>query len=451
MESSTTLIHTIPFSELDIWDVKSFFHQADIFNSKYPVVLFGEFLKKASIDKISIDNDKEYKILGARAYGKGAFVNRIVKGDTLKMRKYQKAKKDHLYWCKVDTKNGAFGIITEDLADGVGSSNMTFASIDTEKANPDFVQLLFRSRKINEYMDGYVSGTTNRKYIKPDQLRNEIKIVLPDINEQNRIVSEYDSKIRIAEEQEKKAKELEIEIEKYILDSLELSKLKERKSSKGLQFINYKNIERWDILAKDLRIINGLSTSKYELKKLGEVFQFPSRSWKKKEFNGDEFHYIELGAIDEILGITTVKKIDIKKAPSRATQKVQKGDLIIGTTRPYLKRFAIVTEENDGDICSSGFSIVAPNPKYDLTYLKEFLFSYYGIEQLKNRMTGATYPAITNSELKEILIPFPSVQIQREIGNHIDKLKQTIIELKRNAEENRAVAIKEFEREIFSN
>ena len=237
MENNKNMIITVPFSELKIWDVKSFYHQSDIFNKKYPVVLFGEFLTKPIISKVQIEDTKEYKILGARAYGKGAFVNRTVKGDTLKMRTYQQAKPNHLFWCKVDTKNGAFGIITEELADGVASSNMTFAKIETEKANPEFLQLLFKSKRINEYMDGYVSGTTNRKYIKPDQLREEINIVLPPIEEQNRIANNYKTKIVLAEKQLNEANNLEVEIEKYLSNVLGVSLQNSTSSKKGLQLV----------------------------------------------------------------------------------------------------------------------------------------------------------------------------------------------------------------------
>ena len=76
--------------------------------------------------------------------------------------------------------------------------------------------------------------------------------------------------------------------------------------------------------------------------------------------------------------------------------------------------------------------------------------SFYGIEQLKNRMTGGTYPAITNNELKEILIPFPNPIIQNEIANHISNLKQQIQNLQNQAELNQTKAIKEFEQEIFT-
>lgn len=51
--------------------------------------------------------------------------------------------------------------------------------------------MLFQSTKINSYMDQFVTWTTNRKYIKPDQLLNEIKIPLPPLSEQNRIVESF--------------------------------------------------------------------------------------------------------------------------------------------------------------------------------------------------------------------------------------------------------------------
>lgn len=449
MENSFTALNTVKFSNLFNWSVQYLVESDFAFNEDYELVSLGSFLTRNKT-VVNIIDDELYTRVTVSSQNKGIKVRDVLEGKHIGTKRQYRIEANQFLMSKIDARNGAFGIVPRELDGAIVTNDFPSFIVDEKLINIEFLVLITTTKKFIEFAQSCSSGTTGRRRIDMTMFLSQ-KIPLPTLEEQNYIVAQYNSKSKLAEEQENDARELEEEIENYILESLGLSKFQKRESSKGLQFINYKNIERWDILAKDLRIISGLNTSNYELKKLGEVFKFPSRSWKKKEFKGDDFHYIELGAIDEIFGITEIKKIALKKAPSRATQKVQKGDLIIGTTRPYLKRFAIVTEENDGDICSSGFSIIAPNPNYDLTYLKEFLFSYYGIEQLKNRMTGATYPAITNSELKEILIPFPPVQIQREIGNHIDILKQTIIELKRNAEENRAVAIKEFEREIFSN
>ena len=70
---------------------------------------------------------------------------------------------------------------------------------------------------------------------------------------------------------------------------------------------------------------------------------------------------------------------------------------------------------------------------------------------MKNRMTGGSYPAITSSELKEIRIPLPPIEIQNYIGNQLTKLRTEMINLINKSEENRNQALKEFEQAIFKN
>ncbi|MBI2281856.1 MAG: restriction endonuclease subunit S [Bacteroidetes bacterium] len=442
-------INNIDFLNLYSWDVKAYLNKSSKFNPSYPIVLFGEFLNKPNIEKIKIDDNKEYKILGVRSYGKGVFINRTVTGKTLKMREYQKAKVNHLFWCKVDTKNGAFGVIKEDLANGVASSNMTFAEIDTNKINVDFLQLLFTSKGVMQYLDSFVTGTTNRKYIRPEQLLNEIKIPLPPISEQDKIVNNYNKKIKQAEDLQQQANDLEGEIEKYFLEQLGLKPFSLKEKVTTLQTTDYLSLDRWDFFSTDTRIAIELKKSKFELSSIGKSFRFAKRSFNKTQYNKDTFRYIEIGAIDPTKGILEAKEIEIKKAPSRATQIVKEGDLIIGTTRPYLKKFAIVSKEYDNDICSSGFSIIGTSESYHLPYLHQFLKCTYGVEQLKNKMTGGLYPAITEPELKEIKIPFPKVEIQKKIMTLIECKKENILNNKELIVSIKEKAEEEFEKAIF--
>jgi len=45
-------------------------------------------------------------------------------------------------------------------------------------------------------------------------------------------------------------------------------------------------------------------------------------------------------------------------APSRARRIVRENDVIMSTVRPYLKVFTIVPKEYDGQICSTGFTVL---------------------------------------------------------------------------------------------
>jgi len=445
MGNSIKILKTIPYSEFYMWDVKRMSKKTLSYN--YPVVYLNQILSKANVQWEKIVDGKEYPILGVRAQGKGVYINRIAKGEELTMRKYQKSIPNSLFYCKVRTVKGQWGIVYPQYANSYGSSNMTYLNINHNEINLEYFELLLKIKRITDNWDKNAIGADGRHF--PLKTLLNLQIPLPPLKEQNRIVANYNKKIQLANKQEEKAKQLEKEIDNYLFNELGIERLEEKENVKGLQFVGFKNLDRWDILTKDLRILNGLSNCRFELKRIGEVYNFPSRSWKKKDYKKSTFSYIELGAIDPITGITELKEIEVQNAPSRATQQVKLGDFLIGTTRPYLKRFVIIKPEYVGNICSSGFSIIEPNTNYNLFYLKEFLMSYFGLEQLKNRMTGGTYPAITNNELKEILVPLPPIEIQNKIANHISKLKQQIKELQEQAKENREMAIQEFENEIF--
>jgi len=249
---------------------------------------------------------------------------------------------------------------------------------------------------------------------------------------------------------ERQSKNIEQEIEAYFLAELGIEKTQKREIKKGLQFVEFKDLERWDVFSTDVRITQELKKSKFKIVSIGEIFKFAKRSFNKNTYKNKTFNYIEIGAIDPLSGILFTKEITTKNAPSRATQIVKKGDLIIATTRPYLKKFAIVSNKYDDNICSSGFSVIKQSDNYNLLFLQQFLNCFYGIEQLKNNMTGGLYPAITEEELTKIKIPLPPLHKQQEIVNVIQAKKETIKNIQTEAKNLKQEAEREFERKVFS-
>ncbi|MDP3432456.1 MAG: restriction endonuclease subunit S, partial [Bacteroidota bacterium] len=349
---------------------------------------------------------------------------------------------------KIDARNGAFGIVPKELEGAIVTNDFPAFEVNKEIINAAFLVLITTTKEFVKFAQSCSSGTTNRQRIDIPSFLN-VKIPLPTLEEQNQIVQACNTRIIEAKRLEEEAKSLEVGIEEYLFELLGIVKLEVKTDVLGLQLLRFKNIDRWDMLAKDLRILNSLSVSKYSLKKLGDIFSFPKRPWKKDFSKDKTFKYIELGCVDPLIGITESKTVKVNEAPSRATQIVKTNDLIIGTTRPYLKRFATVTEKFNLNICSSGFTIIESKEIYNLNYLKEFLMSYYGIEQLKNKMTGALYPAITESAIKEILIPFPTLTIQNQITEKINEMKKLATFNIKQAELFRQLAISEFESKIF--
>lgn len=56
---------------------------------------------------------------------------------------------------------------------------MNIIRINEKKIDPVFLQLMFRNSKFQEYLDNYISGSTNRKYIKTNEM---LEFYIPDLD-----------------------------------------------------------------------------------------------------------------------------------------------------------------------------------------------------------------------------------------------------------------------------
>lgn len=178
--------------------------------NSYNKIKLKEFL---SIDNttMTINPTESYVIAGVQNYGKGVVNKRIVVGADLTMTKYKVIKNNQLLWCKVDTKNGAFGITTLQNEKSIVSTNMYLANIDNKIINPDYLSYFFIDKAFCAKLDSLAQGTTNRRYASLEQILN-IEIDLPNIEEQDRIVK----KIKIIRDKIERIQELRQQVEKEI-------------------------------------------------------------------------------------------------------------------------------------------------------------------------------------------------------------------------------------------
>jgi restriction endonuclease S subunit len=434
---------TVPFSDVVLWDVKRYSFEK--IKSQYPIVKLGLHIQEES-HKVKLANfpDDEFGILGV-SNKVGIFDSYSKKGANINQ-SYKKMEEGWLAYNPYRVNVGSIGLRTEEHENEyISPAYVVFSCKET--LLPDFLFKLFKTNRFNTVINASTTGSV-RQNLTIDILKS-LDIPLPPVDIQQKMLNEYYFKERNAKNLLNNSKTVESDIEEFILDSLGLKIPPPKTKSKKLQFTSFKSIDRWDILSSDLRIQNFLSESKFNLKTIGTAFNFVNRSWKKNQHNEEYFNYIELGGIDPILGISDVTEVLVSEAASRATQTVSKNDLIIGTTRPYLKRFAIVPDEYSNHVCSSGFSIIESSTDYNLIYLKEYLMSFFGIEQLKNRMTGGSYPAITSSELREIKIPIPNIEIQNSIALKLTELRNRMISNINSSQSLLNNAICDFEKNVL--
>ncbi|MBR5082116.1 MAG: restriction endonuclease subunit S [Bacteroidales bacterium] len=444
-----TKLKFVGFRYVGNWSVSHILGQRIGFNEKYLSQPIGSFVKRSSVST-NVRNECQYKQVTLKTKGGGAVLRDIKLGKDIGTKKQYVVSEGQFIMSKIDARNGAFGIVPNDLDGAIVTADFPLFDIETDIINPVYFSLISSTNAFARFAQSCSRGTTNRQRIDINLFLSQ-QVPLPTLSEQQTLVKTYNDKIQQAELLERQANQVEKEIEEYLLKELGISGQKKKENSqysgfKFLKFIKFKDANRWDVYNGEPEVILRLKQSSFPLVEIGKAYNFTKRSWDKKE---KEFRYVEIGSVDTLNGIMYAEKIPTSKAPSRATQKIKTKDLIIGTTRPYLKKFAIVNQDFDDCVCSSGFQVIAPNETNNISFLYEYLMTTPAIAQFELFMTGALYPAITNKDLKKVLIPLPTLEIQNAIVEHINKQKVRIKELKKQAEELRKEALVEFEKEIF--
>lgn len=184
--------------------------------------------------------------------------------------------------------------------------------------------------------------------------------------------------------------------------------------------------------------LSSLSLSKgWKIIKLGDVcLKTANIKWNLD--SREYFQYVDLSAVSrETLEITESTVVDSTNAPSRAKKIMHSGDVLFATTRPTMKRSAIVLSEYDGQICSTGFTVLRPDTaKIESKYIHYVLQSESFMDEMKGLQRGASYPAVTDSDVKGYEVPIPPLEEQKQIVDLLDKTFAAIDQAKANVEKN---------------
>ena len=117
---------------------------------------------------------------------------------------------------------------------------------------------------------------------------------------------------------------------------------------------------------------------------------------------GETYRYIDLTSVDrDTHDILETQQINSETAPSRAQQIVRENDVLLGATRPLLKRFCTIPSEYDNEICSTGFCVLRAKKGVVLPrYLYHVISSTDFFDHVEKFQKGASYPAISDADTK---------------------------------------------------
>jgi type I restriction enzyme S subunit len=104
--------------------------------------------------------------------------------------------------------------------------------------------------------------------------------------------------------------------------------------------------------------------------------------------------------------------------------------------RPTLRRIAIVPDEFDKQVCSTGYFVLRAQSHVDHRFVFYFLQTEEFMSAMERLQKGASYPAVTDGDVRSQTIPVPPLPEQRRIVGILDEVFAGIATAKANAKKN---------------
>ena len=450
MLSAMKYISTVPFSGLFNWSVQYLNDSKISFSKAYPMMRIGEFLKRNKT-AVTIQDGVKYKRVTIKVRNGGVVPRDEVMGENIGTKKQFLVSEGQFILSKIDARNGAMGIIPAELNGAVVTQDFLPYDIDTTKVNPQYFVLVCTTKQFVEFCQSCSSGTTNRQRVDEAQFLN-IKVPVPSLAEQNKLVEEYNKQIAIAADAELLAIKKHRNINSLLFSELGV-KISKDNVLNGLSTVAFSALDRWDIAYLQ-------NTAKYTAKYKSLRFEncidhfmkgFDGKSLRMETYKTPtrDFHYIGMEHIEKATGqlidAPIVKGSQIKSQ----TVTIPNGYFIYGKLRPYLTKYWYNNTNWDNIVCSSELFVFRIKDSINTRFFEVVLGSDIIQEQIADLTSGARMPRITEEVFMNIQIPIPPLDVQKNLADQIDKISCEIKELRNSALQKRAIALKNFESQIF--
>lgn len=149
-------------------------------------VNIGEFLIRVK-NYIPILDDEEYSLVTIKLYHKGVKLRKKIKGSEIQSNKMSKVKAGQFILSGIDARNGAFGIIPDDLDGAVVTNDFWHFEINKNIISDEYFLWLTSTPFFDDICKKASDGTTNRIRLQSDRFYTQ-ELQIPEIQDQHSVV-----------------------------------------------------------------------------------------------------------------------------------------------------------------------------------------------------------------------------------------------------------------------
>ncbi|WP_270966843.1 restriction endonuclease subunit S [Campylobacter upsaliensis] len=417
--------------------------EKSLLSSPYPLVnlasLINNFKKGIEVGSSEYSQNKEIPFIRVSDITNNGIdfdnVQKFISASLFENLKAYKPKQNELLY----SKDGTVGICLEaDVSrDYIISGGILRLELKAE-VDKDFLCFLLGSYMMNVFANRISIGAVI-KHLNIGEFLN-LKIPLPPLAIQTQIANRLKNSKFQALSLEKEAKEIlnkaKIDVETLLLSAgggVTLAFSFEAFISTQMHYFD-KMTKIWN-------------EREYSVVRLGEIARVNT---KLENIDNYEFmNYIDIASVSKEMGVIEKMKFLKSDFPSRARQRVFKGDLLISSLSGSQKAIAIVKSDEKNLIASTGFFIISNAADCLKEFLMDLLRTHFFQELLMRESSGAIMASINQKEFLNLKIPLPPLTEQERIAKEISQRKAQAKALKQEAKESLESAKKEVEHIIL--
>jgi len=369
-------------------------------SKNWDLVPLKNILKPVS-RKEKLEEFKQYKLLGVRLDGCGAFLREIKNGSEISATTLYRVEKGDFIYSRLFASRGAFSLIDSSL-DGcyVSGEFPTFQGIEN-KIDLQFLYYWFRLPPVLKQVESDCSGSTSlsRNRYKQEFFL-QLQIPLPPLEEQRRIVGKIESLAEKIEE----------------VRSLRLQTIKETEDL---------------IISSRIKIFD--QALKRNAKRFDEVAylergKFSHRPRNEPRFFGGQHRWIQIAEIESSGKYIKHWQETLNDEGLAISRKFPKGTLLISIAAT-IGAVGILTFD-----CCIPDSIVAITPKENVS--SEYLYYYlcYLRTSLEKIAPQSAQKNINLRILQPLPVPVMPLSEQKRIVEYLDRLQSKIEIMKKERE-----------------
>ncbi|AQG81208.1 restriction endonuclease subunit S [Spirosoma montaniterrae] len=453
MTTITSRIDFVSFNDLVNWSVRYLRENRSRYKNTFSLVRIGDFLTR-NRNIIEIQDDILYTRVTIRLYTKGVLKRDEEWGRNIGTKRQFIVAPGQFIMSKIDARNGAFGLVPPELDGAVTTADFLSYDVDTSRINPAFLTLVSSTKEFLAICQSSSSGTTGRQRVDETQFLN-IKIPLPSLSEQNRIVAAYNARIAEAERLEEQAKQLERKIEEYLFNELGIVEVSLVPNSGRLAFVNWRTVNTWGV-DKLLRGGNKdiLRSNLFPNRRLAELAHINPHTDFKSLLDNFPISFLPMECISDEYGEIEEFRTGIK-AHSKGYTKFQEGDLLWAKITPCMEngKSALANNLLNGyGYGSTEYHVIrSQSPSFRISFLYHLLRAKAIRKDAVNYFSGtAGQQRVPKFYLEGLIVPHPPLEKQIEIETRITYYKSELKKLRVFSRKEHQQAIEDFESELFS-